>query len=263
MKTIYATLPIYDKIEKQCYQRSKHAIKDKVPAIYCPENELPSFQWKDDTDGCTSVMSVDLIDTDGSELDITGYMTLPVLFPLTSGNYFIYEGGTLNNTLECGYHYLKITMDNAKVYYSDWFICDTVTDYLKIDFYNTCDLYNIIYQGGFTQSLWFKSEPMEFLFPEETEGTKNGEGTFVRTLTRQTKTYTIKTFEMPDFMVDVFNRMKLHSFIQLTDLVGDTNDILNLAVEHEWQEPGYTALITLTFDYDETAIISGCCNNKI
>jgi hypothetical protein len=262
MKTIYTTLPIYDKLEKQTYERSKHIVKDEIIAIFCPLNELPSFQWADDGDGCTSVVSIDLVDTDKSELDITNYLTLPVLYPLTSGDYFIYAGGTLNTPLECGCHYLRITMNNSKVYYSEWFICDTVTDYLKIDFYNTCDLYNIIYQGGFTQSLWFKSEPMEETYPEKVEGFENGEGTLVKTFIRQTKTYTSKTFEMPGYMVDVFNRMKLHSFIQLTDLVGDINGVLNLAIEHEWQDPGYSALITLTFDYDETAVISGCCNNK-
>jgi hypothetical protein len=263
MKTIYTTLPIYDKKEKQCYERSKHAVKDSLIAIHCPVDELPAFQWKDDGDGCTSVSAVKLIDADASELDITTYFAaLPSLFALTSGSYFIYKCVHLNTSMECGLHYLKITMNNAKVYYSEWFIADSVTNLLKITFYNTCDLYNIIYQDDFIQYLWFMSEPMEPSFPLEEEGIKNGEGTFVRAFARQTKKYTLKTFEMPDYMVDVFNRMKLHNNIEIIDLVGDTNDVYNLEVEHEWLwDANYYAIITLTFDYDETVIISGCCNN--
>ena len=63
-------------------------------------------------------------------------------------------------------------------------------------------------------------------------------------------------------MVDVFNRMRLHDFIQLIDLVGDTNNVYNLEVEHDWSSPDkYYAQINLTFDYDETVVIGGCCNN--
>jgi hypothetical protein len=265
MKTIYTTLPIYDSTAKQYYERSKHNVPDKIVAIHCPANELPSFQWKDDGDGCASVTNIDLVDMDGNELDIlSNFAALPTLFALTSGNYFIYEGGTLAAPLECGTYYLKISMDNAIPYYSEWFIVDSVDDYLQIDFYNTCDLYNIVYQNGFRQSMWFKSEPMEEIYPVESEGFKNGEGTFIKTFTRQTKTYQLKTFEMPGYMVDVFNRMKLHLSITITDLVGDTNTIYNLTVEHEWLwDANYYALITLTFDYDETAVITGCCNNLV
>lgn len=266
MKTIYTTLPIYDKIAKQAYERARKGGIDKPKPIHCPLDELPSFQWKDNGDLATSVSEILLIDIEGNAIDITAYfVTLPTLVALTSVSYFVYEGGVLLHAMDCGLKYLQITTDNAKVYYSDWFdVEDTTTDYLKISFTNTCDLGNILYQTGFVQKLWFKSEPMEAIFPMEEEGIKNGKGRVIRTFARQVKKYLVRTNMMPDYMVDVFNRMKLHDTVYMTDLVGDYNEMLNLEVDHEWvNQDKYYAMINLTFDYDEIFIVSGCCNNYI
>ena len=136
--------------------------------------------------------------------------------------------------------------------------------YLTINFSNTCDLGDIVYHDGFTQTLWFESEAMEPDFPIDEKGVENGEGKFIRTFARQVKKYTARTFEMPSFMVDVFNRMKLHDTVELIDLVGDVNDLYNIEVEHDWLwDDRYYAKFDLTFDYDEAFVIGGCCNNLI
>ena len=136
--------------------------------------------------------------------------------------------------------------------------------YLILNFHNTCDLGDILYHDGFTQTLYFESETMEPSFPLEEEGQKNGEGRFVKTFARQTKKYLARTKAMPDYMVDVFHRLRLHDTITLTDLVGDTNTVYNLEVEHEWLfDDKYYAKAELTFDYDETVVLSGCCSNIV
>ena len=134
--------------------------------------------------------------------------------------------------------------------------------YLIINFFNTCDLGDILYHHGFTQTIWFESETMEPLFVQEEEGMKNGQGQFIRSFARQVKKYVARTMAMPDYMVDVFNRMKLHDSIQLIDLVGNVNTVYNMEVEHEylWTDKYYVK-IDLTFDYDEAVVIAGCCNN--
>jgi hypothetical protein len=387
MKTIYTTLPIYNKLAKQCYERGRHAGFDTPVPIVCPRHRLPSFQWLDDTDGAASVSRIDLmVEPDHSSQNITTWFTLPTMIPLAH-DYFVYNGNTLNKLLTVGIWFLKITMDNGKVYWSDWFQVDCIYDnlisefpvdqqdfdhfassgtiisqaindagpagcksdafsvvtgdvfkvlfyltnnagdlpkiylldpgvaiksnqvdavtgfnnitltatdtgnwrlhfdnnnvadwltteiiiyretqdnYLILNFHNDCDLGDIYYHGGFTQTLWFKSEPMESVFPLEESGITNGEGQVIRTFARQTKKYIVRTDKMPDYMVDVFNRMRLHDFIELIDLVGDTNTVYNLEVEHEWLAPDrYYAQINLTFDYDETVVIGGCCNNLL
>jgi len=519
MKTIYTSLPIYDSLAKQAYERAKHSGHDKPVPIICPRHRLPSFQWMDGTDGADHIDKIELCDknytgaeetvgtdwishtsytsfahtgleiTDAQKspagiciatsnsfntvrgtqirivgtlantgpatepllyisgpvggaaldigpndvlltaisaiansaiiwhngtdttnftlsgvaitkitgaLDITAFfVALPVSHALTSDVYFIYKGNTLKYLLPEGEYYLKITMDTGHVYYSDWFKVDCVyenlitefinanydvgfsssgtiitsaietgaegvahstsnvlsfrigevitlicyltntgvqlpfvqilydyvgvgawgstasnqvqlaaglnivsltitatidtgylriintdtanwstteillirgfsTKYLTINFHNDCDLGDILYHDGFTQTIWFESETMEPSFPHEEEGIKNGEGRFVRTFGRQIKKYLARTKLMPDFMVDVFHRMKLHDTIELIDLVGDENDVYNLEVEHEWYgEDKYYAKIDLTFDYDEAVVIAGCCNNLI
>jgi len=134
--------------------------------------------------------------------------------------------------------------------------------YLTINFSNNCDLGDILYTDGMEQTIWFESETMEPSFPQEEEGLNNGKNRFVRSFARQTKKYVARTKEMPSFMVDVFNRMKLHDTISLIDLVGDENTVYNLEVDNEWlDDDKYYAIIILTFDYNEAFVIAGCCNN--
>jgi hypothetical protein len=263
MKTIYTALPIYDAIAKQAYQRAlKAGAHDAIFSVYCPLDNLPPFQWLDNGDGASSVSTIELNDRDGNSTDITGSLTIAVE-TMTNETYFLCNGA-LSSSITCGLGYLKITTNNAKVYYSDWFNACDVTGFLMFEVYNECDLGNILYQTGFTQKAWIKSETMETSFPIEEEGVKNGEGRFIRTFARQTKKYSVKTVQVPSYMVDFFNRAIFHDNIFLTDTVGDINEVMNLEVSHEWFENDrYYALITLTFDYDETFVISGCCNNFI
>jgi len=133
-------------------------------------------------------------------------------------------------------------------------------EYFIINFSNTCDIGDILYQADLVQTVYLESEPMEIAFPTELQGQNNGEGKFVRTFTRQVKKYTARLLPLPDYMVDVFNRMRLHDTVELIDLVGDEHDLYNLEVEHEWLSPGkYYARIDLTFDYDEAVVAGSCC----
>lgn len=275
MKTIYTSLPIYDKLAKQYYERSEH-LGGSPTSIVCPRHRLPSFQWLDGTDGAASVLKIELYTEAGFYHDITDYFTLPTFIPLVH-DYFAYGGTTLLQLLDAGTYYLKITMNgNVPIYYSEWFKVDCVfgtdeglpptatysTKYLIINFHNDCDLGDFYYHGGFTQTLWLESEPMENSFPLEEEAIKNGEGRLIRTFARQTKKYLVRTNKLPGYMVEVFNRLKLHDTITLTDLVGDTNTVYNLEVEHEYLgDDKYYAKIELTFDYDEVIVTAGCCNN--
>jgi hypothetical protein len=384
MKTIYTSLPIYDSISKQCYERGKHGGVDKPVPIICPRHRLPSWQYNVEATVVGAVTRIDLVDIDGNLTNITTYF--PVLsddYVLITDTYYKYDGDTLNYLLIAGIYYLKITHANGYIYWSEWFMVDCVylnlittwvnisydtftkndtvitsaietgvalpgqarsdyftlsplemimiifyhtqnsdqlpelylwdsggaidhhtaiaglnvifltavtggtchltfdnsaatnfltteiyvirsysTKYLTINYYNDCDLGDILYQDGFEQTIWFESETMETTFPQDEEGMKNGEGRFVRSFARQTKKYIARTKEMPDFMVEVFNRMKLHDTVELTDLVGNVNDIYNLEVEHEWLwNDKYYVKIDLTFDYNEAFVIAGCCNN--
>ena len=385
MKTIYTTLPIYNSLSKQCYERGRGAGNNRVIPIITPRHRLPSFQWLDGDDNANAIIKIELIDTAGVATDITTYFSS---MPLLANDYFYYNGDSLNYLLPQGIYYLKMTsLMDVYIYYSEWFLVDCVytnlvTDphgtisiaeydtlttsgmaitsainaagvawcqsnsfavrtgepvklityltnnggelpsvylneigvslrsaitpmvagynevtltptatatvvlqfgntaaadwettemilfknysskYLIIDFYNTCDLGDILYQHGFLQTLWYESETMENSFPLEDRGVENGEGRFVRVFARQVKKYLSRTKAMPDYMAEVFHRMKLHDHMTLTNLTGDANEFFNLEVEHEWLwDDKYYARHDLTFDYNEAFGIGGCCNN--
>jgi len=387
MKTIYTTLPIYNKLEKQCFRRGYAAGHDRVIPITCPRHRLPSFQWLDGDDNANTVIKVELISEAGVSTDITTYFSA---LPLLVNDYFYYNGDSLNYLLPTGVYYLKITTyADTYIYYSEWFqvTCvyenvmynphgtvsiveydtltvsggaitsavnaagaawcqsnsfdvktgdtfklityltlnsgelptvylleigvvirsnitqmvsgyneisltatgngtvvfmftntaaadwetaeillqrDYSTKYLILDFYNTCDLGDLLYHHGFTQTLWFESEPMENSFPLDDKGVENGEGRFVRTFGRQTKKYLCRTNLVPDYIAEVMHRAKLHDTITLTNLFGDVNDVYNLEIEHQWNGTDkYYATIDMTFDYNEAFVVAGCCNNMV
>lgn len=170
---------------------------------------------------------------------------------------------TATSTKSAAYLIIQNTASNVNFSATEMImIADYSEKYLIINFYNTCDLNNMLYHMGFAQTVFLESEPMEMTFPQEERGIENGEGRFVRTFARQIKKYVVRTKEQPDYMVEVFNRMKLHDFIELIDLVGDTNDVYNLEVEADWLwDDKYYASINLTFDYNEAYVVGGCCNN--
>lgn len=186
-----------------------------------------------------------IISNSGTLINGPNVIALTIIPYGTTAKYII------SNTLNCAWQLLDMSL-----------LLPYSHDYLKINFFNTCNLGDINYQANFTQSLWIKTEPIEPSYPEEEEGQKNGDNRFVRTFARQIKQYLARTNKMPGYMVDVFNRMKLHDNIELIDLVGDVHDVHNLSVDHEWLfDDKYTAKFDLTFDYNEVVIIAACCEN--
>ena len=69
MKTINTTLPVYDRLSKQCYER---AGKDTViGAVPTPRFRLPSMQWNVEDDDPGAISMVELIDINGDSFTST------------------------------------------------------------------------------------------------------------------------------------------------------------------------------------------------
>jgi len=135
--------------------------------------------------------------------------------------------------------------------------------YLKFEYWNTCDLGNIYYQGG--QHFWFylDGDVLEPFHEETEDGQENGDGTFIPTYRKGVKRYRIRTSLVPDYLIDAMQRMKLHDNIELTFKTGEIEQIYNVEIEAEWVFEKYLwqAIVTLTFDMDEKVVVSGCCDN--
>lgn len=160
--------------------------------------------------------------------------------------------------------YLKIYNTAASVFYTGeiLLINSYSTKYLKLVFEHSCNLGEIIYEDGFTQTLFLEAETMEPVFPYTEKGQENGYGQFIPAFQRQEKNYLIKTLLIPQFIVDVLHRLKLHDSITLTDLVGDEWTVKGIDVEHEWQfSDKYYATATLTIDVGEEIVTTACCTD--
>ena len=73
MKTIYTTLPVYNRLAKQAYQRVKYANLDMMSPIITPLHRLPSLLWNVESDDPGEITDINLIDTDGVAIDIMTY----------------------------------------------------------------------------------------------------------------------------------------------------------------------------------------------
>jgi hypothetical protein len=134
--------------------------------------------------------------------------------------------------------------------------------YLKIEYWNTCDLGSIYYQGGFKPRFYLDADVGEPFYEETEDGQENGDGDFVPTFRRQIKKYLIKTGLLPEFLIDAIKRMELHDNVWLTFKTGEIEQIFNVSVEYEWAfEEKYYAMATITFDMNERIAIGSCCDN--
>jgi len=135
--------------------------------------------------------------------------------------------------------------------------------YLMFEYWNSCDLGNLYYQGGQTFKFYLDGDIVEPFMEDTEDGQENGDGDFVPTYRKQLKKYRIKSSLVSDYLVDAIQRMKLHDNIELTFKTGEVEQIFNLDVEVEWQFEKYLyqATVTITFDLDEKVVIGACCDN--
>ncbi len=132
--------------------------------------------------------------------------------------------------------------------------------YVTLSFSNCCNIGDLLYEDGFYQTLWLKSDNIEQSYPYTEKGQENGEGKFIPTFRRQEKVYTIRTGLVSQYMVDVLNRLKLHDVMTFIDQVGETFNVESVDVEYEWIfEDKYYATASITLNLGEEVVVYGCC----
>ena len=135
--------------------------------------------------------------------------------------------------------------------------------YLKFEYWNTCDLGKIYYQGGQKFTFYLDGDALEPFYEEVEDGQENGDGDFIPTYRRQIKKYIIRTSLIPDYLFDAIKRMELHDNVELTWKSGEVEQIYNVQSEIEWQFEKYCwqGVATITFDMDEKITVGACCDN--
>jgi hypothetical protein len=67
MKTINTVLPVYDRKEKQAYERAKKSLKDDMYSVTTPRFRLPSMLWNVESDDPGVITHIEMIDRDGDK----------------------------------------------------------------------------------------------------------------------------------------------------------------------------------------------------
>lgn len=132
--------------------------------------------------------------------------------------------------------------------------------FVTLSFSNCCNLGDLLYEDDFIQTLWIHSDNIEQSYPYTEKGQENGDGRFIPTFRRQEKQYAIRTEILPQYMIDVLHRLKMHDVMTYIDQVGDTFNVESVDVEHEWfGDDKYFATATITLDLGEAVVAQGCC----
>ena len=169
---------------------------------------------------------------------------------------------TLTTTRACDDAVIRITVAGAANFSTSEILIHTqyACGFVTLSFTNCCNVGDILYEYDFIQTLWIKSDNIEPAFPYTEKGQENGSGKFIPTFRRQDKTYIIRTEILPQYMIDVLHRLKMHDVMTFIDQIGEAFTVNSVDTEHEWQfDDKYCATATITLDLDEAVVTSGCC----
>lgn len=137
------------------------------------------------------------------------------------------------------------------------------TNYLKIEYSNSCDLGNVYYQAGFENIIYLDTQIGAPEYQYEEEGEENGDGVLVKTFQKLQKVYKFEV-QVPEYMADALMFMALHDVITLSYTNGlYTASIRNVIVNVTWDEDTNScmALVEVKFQQDDQVLKDNCCTN--
>lgn len=135
--------------------------------------------------------------------------------------------------------------------------------YIKLQWWNDCDLGNIYYSGGFRNKLFLDAAVGAPEYESEEEGTYNSAGEFITTFQRLVKVYKINVI-VPEYIADSLKAMALTNniYIYTTDgLYG--SQIKHVQVESEPVSETNDCMqnVTIRFRQDDQIESGNCCVN--
>jgi len=135
-----------------------------------------------------------------------------------------YCGDNLPKQIPCGKYYMVISMLDNSVYYSELI---TVKDFIPsrspytlIEWTNTCDLSDVIYQEidgcSFKNRMYIDSELLKPEYPFKEEGEEDGNYKINILFQKWEKKQSLLVAKCPEFIVDALTAMRLHDTITIT-----------------------------------------------
>lgn len=135
------------------------------------------------------------------------------------------------------------------------------TQYIKLQWSNSCDLGRIYYDGDFRNILYFDTEIGKPDYQYEVEEEMNSDGVNLPTFQSLNKIYKFEVF-VPEYVVDALVAIPLHDTVTITILNnGYTSNIRNVKVDVNWEDISNEcmALCTVSFEQDDQITKGSCC----
>ena len=227
MDTLNQILPFYDALAKQdIYRTGSHEVRHSPVATF-----IPFLLKRTHSASNTSITSANLIDKSGNVTNVYAKFNSGALihfYNYTLVDYFQYNGDALVTSLPYGEYYLQLS-DGANTYYSEWFCCGDVSKMISIQFTNTLDLGDILYQHGFTQMCYLNAVLGQ---PEngeiKTGDTRDGVVIIEKIITMPI--YKIIDW-IPNSLFQALSRLPGHSSVTIIDEVDNTYSPNNIEVK--------------------------------
>jgi len=136
----------------------------------------------------------------------------------------------------------------------------TTKDLILIEWGNTCDIDNILYQKGFLQQLYLETDIGKPLYEIDEVGSTDGDNNFKRTWQKWEKKYKFQVL-VPEFIIEALSMIKMHDYISIFLPNSQSVRVKDFEIENiTWQEEGCMALVGCEFTTDYI-LNSGCCTN--
>ena len=134
-------------------------------------------------------------------------------------------------------------------------------EYNYIEFYNSCDLGQYLYQHGFRQRFYFEQDLGVPEHTKEEEGTTDGDGQFIPSFQKIKKTYIIDLGLVPEYACDALQLMQIHDTKRIYLKDGSSAEMLDVSVESEWVGTGCFSHVKVKFSCDFISK-TACCSNR-
>ena len=139
-------------------------------------------------------------------------------------------------------------------------ITATSLQHLRIDFRNSCDIDNILYQAGFLNTIYLESDVGKPEYSLQEEGDNNGENDFIESFQKWEKFYRIEV-KVPEYMVDTLTMLPLHDYIYIWLQNGANGLVKDIDISPPaWETEGCHATMEIKFTLD-SIVKTQCCKN--
>lgn len=272
-KELPTVFPWYSNIRNQNRYR-ENASKACGYKLISPKNSLLPFQILGETN--ETISSWKIYTLCGIEIDITNNISKILRRTYVDGRRLYYRGDELLSSagtplrLEANSYYSVITTNRNRHYSEvfcvpqDSFQVQERSNYIKIEFWNSCDIAPIMYKDG-SETPWKQVIYIDTFIhtsePEvEEDGERDGNDMLIPTFQRMVVRYRF-TALVPDFVKIAITSLQMHDNIEVTtERDGRSGRVDRISATSSVDDSGAFSIIDVLLD-QLVMTKTACCSN--